>query len=343
MRAEVSEGMRWTLLGVRGSGPCAQLEWRHGLSFEPRQRGAGHPRVHPQRGRLRGARRAPGGRGVDPRRRRRRRRRRGGQHLRLRRAGQEGLDRHAARGRRPQGDRAHQGRGGGGLPRRALRPDPRRRAAGCRRGARLRLLPRHVQPPDRHPRWSATGVPRAERPPDAAAPLAGRPLRGRRRRGPARARRRRRGLRALAARRAPVGAAEDRQRLRPALLVLRHPDVPRVLRLAPAHRRHRGGALAGGAWRARAVPRQRELDVLRQGPRRPRAAREAAARAHRRRGGRAGAGVLPAARRGAPGAARGDGRRYPASCRGTTCRSSTPRRPCCAGCAGSVAPSPSSS
>ena len=32
----------------------------------------------------------------------------------------------------------------------------------------------------------------------------------------------------------PLGAAEDRQRLRPALLVLRHPDVPRVLRLAPA-------------------------------------------------------------------------------------------------------------
>ena len=104
----------------------AQLEWRHGLSLEPRQRGAGHPRVHPQRGRLRGAGRAPGGRGVDPRRRRRRRRRRGGQHLRLRRAGQEGLDRHAARGRRPQGDRPHQGRrrGRAASPSATARPSP---------------------------------------------------------------------------------------------------------------------------------------------------------------------------------------------------------------------------
>ena len=167
--------------GGRGSGPrcpracagpysgctgpaAAQLEWRHGLPLEPRQRRAGHPRVHPQRGRLGGARRPPRRRGLDPRRRRRRRRRRRGEHLRLRRAGQEGLDRHPPRGRRPQADRPHQGRRRRRLPRRALRADPRRRAARRRRRARLRLLPRHVEPPHRHPRWGATGIPRALRP-----------------------------------------------------------------------------------------------------------------------------------------------------------------------------------
>ena len=139
------------------------------------------------------------------------------------------------------------------LPRRALRPDPGRRAAGCRRGARLRLLPRHVQPPHRHPRWRAPGIPRALRPAHAAAAVAGRPLAGRGRRGVARPRRRR-AVRALAARRPALGAAEDRQRLRPAVLVLRDPDVPRVVRLAAPHRRARRGALAGAAGRARAVP-----------------------------------------------------------------------------------------
>ena len=39
------------------------------------------------------------------------------------------------------------------------------------------------------------------------------------------------------ARRPAVGAAEDRQRLRPAVRVLRHPDVPRRVRLPPPHRR----------------------------------------------------------------------------------------------------------
>ncbi len=152
-------------------------------------------------------------------------------------------------------------------------------------------------------------VARALRPAHAAAAVAGRPL-GCRGFGRAARSRRRRGLRALAARRPALGAAEDRQRLRPALLVLRHPDVPRVVRLAPADRRHRRGALAGAAGRARAVPRQRELDVVRQGPRRPRAAREAAARADRGRGRRPGARVLPAA---GGGAARACSRRWPTS------------------------------
>mgnify|MGYP006196999717 CR=1 FL=1 len=58
--------------------------------------------------------------------------------------------------------------------------------------------------------------------------------------------------------------------------------------------------MAGRAGRQGAVPGQRELHVLRQGPRRPAPARDAAARARRRRGGRAGPGVLPPARRDPP-------------------------------------------
>ena len=63
----------------------------------------------------------------------------------------------------------------------------------------------------------------------------------------------------------------------------------------------------------RALPGQRELHVLRQGPRRPAAARDAAARAGRRRRRRAGAGVLPPARRDPARADRGDRERRRAS------------------------------
>jgi ribosomal protein S12 methylthiotransferase len=90
------------------------------------------------------------------------------------------------------------------------------------------------------------------------------------------------GTSCAAARGRAVGAAEDRERLRPPLLLLRHPDVPRLLRVPPPHRRPRRGPVAGRAGVKRAVPRQRELDVLRQGPRRPRPAREAPARADAR-------------------------------------------------------------
>ena len=55
--------------------------------------------------------------------------------------------------------------------------------------------------------------------------------------------------------------------------------------------------MAGHAGRQGALPRQRELHVLRQGPRRPPAAGDAAARAERHRRHRAGARVLPPARR----------------------------------------------
>ena len=94
--------------------------------------------------------------------------------------------------------------------------------------------------------------------------------------------------------------------LRPPVCLLRHPDVPRRLRLAPPGGGARRGALARLAGRDRARAGQRELDLLRQGPRRPPLPGEAAAAAGRRRGPRAGAGGLPPARRAAAGTARGD-------------------------------------
>ena len=281
----------------------------------PRQRRPGHPRVHPQRGRLRGAGRAARRRGLAARRRRRRRRRRGGQHLRLRRAGQEGLHRHPPRGGRPQGDRAHPGRRRRRLPRRALRPDrsPTQLpdADAVLGFDSYRDMSSHLTAilgrarPTSHvpvrPAQAAAAVARrstALRQAGAASASArstGRSADG----GPVRA------PRGCDAR--PVGAAEDRQRLRPALLVLRHPDVPRAVRLAPADRRLAEARWLGEQGVQRALPRQRELHVVRQGPRRPRAAREAAARAGRGRGHRAGAGVLPAAGRDPARPARRDG------------------------------------
>ena len=212
-------------------------------------------------------------------------RRRRRQHVRLRRAGQEGLHRRAARGLRPQGRRRPHAEGRRGrLPRRALRQGARRPAARGRRRARLRLVPRHERAPADDPRRWPRREPHPGRPPHPAAADARQAPGRRRRRRAARARRRaprpRRRRRAHARlgppghprppRRAAVGAAEDRVRLRPPLLVLRHPDVPRRLPLPPPRRRHRRGPLARPAGRQGALPRLRELDVLRQGPRRPR-------------------------------------------------------------------------
>ena len=97
----------------------------------------------------------------------------------------------------------------------------------------------------------------------------------------------------------PDGRAEAGVRLRPPLRLLRHPDLPRRVRLPPAGRGAGRGAVAGLAGRHRAGAGQRELDVLRQGPRRPALAGEAAAAAGRGRGHRPGARRLPAAGRAA--------------------------------------------
>ena len=75
------------------------------------------------------------------------------------------------------------------------------------------------------------------------------------------------------------GAAQDRLRLRPPLLVLRDPVLPRLVRLPAPARAAGRGRLAGRPGRARAGPGQRELHLLRQGPGRPAAARDGAARA----------------------------------------------------------------
>ena len=100
--------------------------------------------------------------------------------------------------------------------------------------------------------------------------------------------------------------AEDRVRLRPPVLVLRHPLLPRRVRLPPPARDLGRGPLAGRQRRPRAGPGQRELHLLRQGPGQPAAARGGPARPGRHRGDRAGQDQLPAARRAAAGADRGD-------------------------------------
>ena len=141
----------------------------------------------------------------------------------------------------------------------------------------------------------------------------------------------------------PTAALKLASRLRPALHVLRDPDLPRLVRVAAPARGARRGRLAGRAGRARARPGERELDVVRQGPRRPAAARDAAARAGGGRRRRAGPGQLPAAGRDAARPDRGDDDDARRRCRTSTCPSSTPAARCCAGCAGSATPSASSS
>ena len=65
----------------------------------------------------------------------------------------------------------------------------------------------------------------------------------------------------------PTAAAQAGLGLRPAVHLLRHPELPRLLRQPATAGRAGRGPLAGRGGRARALPGQRELDVLRQGPR----------------------------------------------------------------------------
>ena len=277
----------------------------------------------------------PAGRGPG------RRRHRGGQHLRVRRVGQEGLGRHPAGGRRPQGHRS------------APRPSSRSAAwpsATARSwpsslpeadavlgfddypdiAARLRSIvagethQAHT-PQDRRKLLPITPVERA------LSTAAGRPatrpvppsLRRRLESGPTAS--------------LKLASGCDRRCSFCAIPSFRGSFVSRrpsdVLQEAP---------LAGRAGRARAVPGQRELHVVRQGPRRPAAARDAAARAGRRRRRRAGAGLLPPARRDPARAGPGD--RGHAR-RDAVLRPVLParqRRRCCAGCAASATPRASS-
>ena len=223
----------------------------------------GDPGLRPQRGRLRGARRAAGGRRVPARRRpgRRRHGRWSTPAASSRQAKKDSVDTllEAA-------DLKDAGRpaGGGGrrLPGRAVRRGPRRVAARGRRGARLRRLPRHRRaaaldrggrdpqphtPQDRRSCCRSPGRPRccrSQRPGTRRRP-------GRRRRPPA-------PRRTPPPRRRPDGAAQAGQRLRPPLLLLRDPELPRLVREPPPHRRprtRRAGwpprACASCSWSAR--------------------------------------------------------------------------------------------
>ena len=174
-------------------------------------------------------------------------------------------------------------------------------------GARLddvlagRRRPAHVAR-DRRTLLPVTPAEAASQPSDARQPAVDRtdlpPRRGRR--APAAG-----GVPAAAVRRRG-GAAEDRVRLRPPVLLLRDPVLPRRVRLPPPARDPGRGPLAGRQRRARAGAGQRELHLLRQGPGRPAAARGGAARPGRHRGHRAGQDQLPAARRAPAGPDRGD-------------------------------------
>ena len=248
-------------------------------------RRAGHPRLRPQRGRLRGARRPPRSRRLGAGRRAGGRRRRAGQHLRLRRGGQEGLDRH--RCSRPPTSRA------AGAPRRSSPSAAWPSATASELAEALPEAdavlgfddyPDDLRPAAEHPRRRAPRPARARATAGALLPLA--PADARRRQPrPATSRTCRTashpasGPRPIAVRladgpMAPLKLASgcDRRCTFCAIPSFRGAFVSR----RPARRPDRG-ALAGRAGRPRAVPGERELDVVRQGPRRPAAARDAAA------------------------------------------------------------------
>ena len=288
----------------------------------------GDPGLRAQRGRLRGARR-PAERGgwtlVDDAGRAPTWSR---QHLRLRRGGEEGLDRRAARAPSDRGATGRRRR----LPGRALRRRARRarcpRPTPCSASTTTR----------RSPTGSTTSLGRraaraahAARPPHAAADHPGRPrgvgastpgtasrLPERRAGGPGRAA-------APPARRRPGRPAEAGLRLRPALRVLRDPELPRRVRVAAAGghpRRGRAGwpptASASWCWSAR-TPRPTARTSATCGCSRRCCPQLAAVD-----GIDAGAAVLPAAGRDAARrwSRRSDARR--ASRRTSTCPSSTP-------------------
>ena len=295
--------------------------------------------LRPQRGRLRGAGRAAGRGWVHPGRRPGRRGHRRGQHLRLRRAGQEGLRRHAARG----ADLKDAGRTRAvvavGLPGRAVRRRPRREPARGRRGARVRRLPRHRRP-------APAGSGRRAAPPalprrTGASCCRSAPVE-RRQEAPTSHPRPRPGQPADPARQGPDRQPQARQRLRPALLLLRDPQLPRLLRQPPPDRGARRGALAGRPGCQGAVPGQRELHVLRQGPRRPPSPRDPPARPGRRSTASSGsASPTSSPPRPGPGWSRPSPARR-ASRRTSTSPSSTPAARCCGGCAASATPRASS-
>ncbi|CAA9394824.1 MAG: Ribosomal protein S12p Asp88 (E. coli) methylthiotransferase, partial [uncultured Nocardioides sp.] len=291
----------------------------HSRQLGPHERGRGDVGVRAQRGRLRGARRAPRGRRFPARRGARRGRHGRGQHVRLRGGRQEGLGRHPARGGRSQAARQDPGGRGGRVSRRALRQGPRRVAARGRRGPRLRRLPRHRRQAALDHGGGDPPRPHAVGPAAVASHLAG-GTRRLRHLGAGTHRRRRQvrhdrdrpwcsgdrpSCRTPPPRRRPHGTAQAGERLRPPLLLLCDPELPGLLRQPATQRRADRSAMAGHRRRQGALPRQRELHLLRQGPRRSPPAGDPAAGAggDRRRSARPG--LLPPAGRDAAGVDRG--------------------------------------
>ena len=220
--------------------------------------------------------------------------------MRVRRLGQEGLDRHHPGGRRhrQEGDR-------GRLPGRALR---RGTGAVVARGDRagVRLVCRHRRATRRRRGRTPGSTPHPARP---ACPAADRPgpsaCGGAGGRGP--------GTRLAAQRRGPApprrrsdGISQAGVRVRPSVHVLRDPVVSRLVRLAAPGGRAGRGRVAGLDRRPRTGTGQRELDVLRQGPQRPARAGEATARSRSGRRRRTRPGLLPATGRTASVLARRD-------------------------------------
>ena len=221
-----------------------------------------------------------------------------------------------------KGRAAHPGGGGGRLPGRAVRRGAGRLAARGRRRARLRRLPRHRRPAARDPRGGAQPAAHPAGPAAAAA-----------RSRPASRADAELAVPGHADARRPPGTGSRPGRWRRSswprgcdrrCSFCAIPQLPRLLRQPASLRRAGRGPLAGRPGRARAVPGQRELHLLRQGPRRPAAAGDAAARAgrHRRRSTGCGSPTSSPPRPGRGWSRRS--RRPPAWRRTSTCPSSTP-------------------
>ena len=142
---------------------------------------------------------------------------------------------------------------------------------------------------------------------------------------------------------APLRLREDRRRLRLHVRVLHHPDAARQVP-EPRRRLDRGGGrAAGGGRRARAAADFAGHDVLRHRSRRARRAGAAAPPPERRSRASPGSGCSTSTRRRSPTTCSTRWRSARRSASTSTCRCSTRRRTCCAGCAGPAIARPTTS
>ena len=326
--------LRWP--GDSSAPPCPDARGR-----SPRLRsgqahgGGGDPRLRAQRGGLRGAGRPAGGRGLRPGGRRRRRRRRPGEHLRLHRDRQEGLRR-----RDPRGHRLRRLRRRGRLHGRAVRLRagrarcPRRPCWASTTTARSATGSTTSCPAARWCRTPrATAAPCCRSAPSSGPPRP-RPRTPRPIPGHDWLRRKRLASGPTAALKLASGC--DRRCAFCAIPTFRGAFVSRPqaevlgeaqwlasqgvteLVLVSENSTSYGKDLGDLRSLEKLLPQLAAIEGIAPRP-----------------------GGLPAAGRAAAGPARGHRRARTGSRRTSTCPSSTPRRPCCAGCAGSVAPTTS--